>query len=230
MKRYMITGASRGIGRAIAERLADSSRHLYLVGRDTSALEDVLAAVEGNGGRGQVVVADLREESGIAAVKAVAGDRVIDVLINNAGIATVKPVDELTMTEWQESIAINITAPFRLTQLFAPHMQPGASIVNILSVAATRGFPTWSSYCMCKFALDGFSRAIREEFRERGIRVITVTPAATGSDIWKAIPGDWPVDKMMRPVEVANAVAYALEQPEDVVVDTIAIGKIGGNL
>lgn len=230
MKRYIITGASRGIGRALAEHLAHSSIHLYLIGRDSSALEEVKTTVEGGGGRAQIVEADLSAEEGIAAVKSAVGDHSIEVLINNAGIAVVKPVEEISKHEWQETIATNITAPFRLIQTFAPTMPRGASIVNILSVAATQGFPTWSSYCMSKFALDGLSRAVREEYRERGVRVITVTPAATGSDIWQSIPGDWPVDKMMKPTEVAKAVGYALNQPSDVVVDSLVIGKIGGNL
>jgi len=230
MKRYIVTGASRGIGRAIAVHLADSAVHLYLVGRDTAALDDVRDAVEQAGGRGQAVTADLATESGITEVKKAVGDHSVDVLINNAGIAVVKPVTELTVEDWNKTVAINLTAPFRLIQEFAPSMPRGGSIVNVLSVAATQGFPTWSSYCMSKFALDGFSRAVREEFRERGIRVITVTPAATKSDIWKTIPGDWPVDSMMRPADVAKAVAYALNQPLDVVVDSITIGKISGNL
>ena len=83
---------------------------------------------------------------------------------------------------------------------------------------------------MSKFALDGFGRAIREELRPKGIRVINVFPSATDTDIWKSVPGEWPREKMMRPENVADAVASALEQPADVMVEEITIGSISGRL
>src|SRR5437867_7104829 len=71
-------------------------------------------------------------------------------------------------------------------------MPPGSSVVNILSIAARSGFPNWSVYCMSKFALEGFSQSVREELRDRKIRVINVYPAATDTNIWDHIDGDWP--------------------------------------
>ena len=76
-------------------------------------------------------------------------------------------------------------------------MKAGASIVNILSIAAKTGFANWSSYCMSKFALEGFSQSIREELRPRGIRVLNIYPAATDTEIWEPIEGNWPREKMM---------------------------------
>jgi NAD(P)-dependent dehydrogenase (short-subunit alcohol dehydrogenase family) len=140
------------------------------------------------------------------------GAEPLDSLVNNAGIAVVKPLDAITLEEWQAMLAINVTAPFLLTKAFAAKMQPGASIVNVLSIAAKTGFPNWSSYCMTKFALEGFSQAVREELRPRGIRVINLYPAATDTDIWNSVDGDWPREKMMQPSEIADAVAYALSR------------------
>jgi short-subunit dehydrogenase len=102
--------------------------------------------------------------------------------------------------------------------------------VNIISSAGKTGFPGWSSYCMSKFALDGFGRAIREELRPKGIRVINVFPSATDTDIWKSVAGDWPREKMMKPEHVADAVASALAQPAGVMVEDITLGPIGGRL
>src|SRR5258705_3811576 len=92
-------------------------------------------------------------------------------------------------------------------------MPPGSSIVNILSIAVNAGFAKWSAYCMSKFALDGLSRCVREELRERKIRVINVYPAAADTNIWSQIEGKWPRHKMISPDEVASAVAYALLAP-----------------
>ena len=230
MKSYVITGASRGIGAATAVRLAGDNVTLYLTGRDQDALLQVRKTVETRGARAETIVADLSHPDGIESVSQILGEVRVDALVNNAGIAVVKPVTEILLEDWNRTIAINVTAPFLLTQRLLPRMERGSSIVNILSIAASTGFPNWSSYCMSKFALDGFSRALREEVRERGIRVITVSPAATGSDIWNDIPGEWPKEGMLTPSDVANSIAFALEQPPDVVIDNLTIGKIGGAL
>jgi NAD(P)-dependent dehydrogenase (short-subunit alcohol dehydrogenase family) len=109
-------------------------------------------------------------------------------------------------------------------------MPEGAAIVNLLSVAAKTVFPGWSAYCMSKFALDGFARALREELRARKIRVINLYPAATNTDLWDGVEGDFPREKMMPPEEVAEAVAYGLSRPPSVLVEDISVGSIGGNL
>ena len=123
-----------------------------------------------------------------------------------------------------------MTAPFLLTQHFAPKMPPGASIVNVLSIAARTGFANWSAYCMSKFALEGFSQSVREELRDRRIRVINVYPAATNTDIWDGVAGDWPREKMMSPDEVAGAVAYALSRPTEIAMENITLSSLRGNL
>jgi NAD(P)-dependent dehydrogenase (short-subunit alcohol dehydrogenase family) len=154
----------------------------------------------------------------------------IDLLVNNAGIAVVKPFTEITTIEWEQTVGVNITAPFMLTQHFAPRMPPESSIVNILSVAAKSGFANWSAYCMSKFALEGFSQSVREELRDRKIRVINIYPAATDTNIWSDIEGNWPRHKMISPEDVASAVAYALSRPADVTLENITLSSLTGNL
>jgi NADP-dependent 3-hydroxy acid dehydrogenase YdfG len=102
--------------------------------------------------------------------------------------------------------------------------------VNILSVAAKTGFANWSSYCMSKFALEGLSQSIREELREHKIRIINIYPAATDTEIWNNVEGDWPRHKMISPEEVASAVVFALSQPPDVLVENITLGNLSGSL
>ena len=83
---------------------------------------------------------------------------------------------------------------------------------------------------MSKFALDGFMRSVREETRTKGIRVINIYPAATSTEIWKRVPGDWPKDKMMSPEQIAQAVSYALSRPASVLIEDITLGSISGSL
>ncbi len=230
MKRYLITGASRGIGRAIAEKLAAPDVALLLHGRDTVALAEVCKSVNPLCGRVVRLIHDLAVASGVCDLIAAVGSDPLDLLVNNAGIAVVKPFGEITPVEWEQTLGVNVTAPFLLTQRFAPEMPPGSSIVNILSIAAKTGFANWSAYCMSKFALEGFSQSVREELREHKIRVINIYPAATNTEIWNNVEGDWPRNRMISPNDVASAVAYALSRPADVALENISLSNLTGNL
>jgi short-subunit dehydrogenase len=230
MKRYLITGASRGIGRAIAEKLAASDVTLLLHGRDTVALADVCKSLKPNCGNIIRLIHDLAVSSGVSDLIAEVGKDPLDLLVNNAGIAIVKPFGEITAVEWQQTVGVNITAPFFLTQYFAPRMPPGSSVVNILSIAAKTGYRNWSAYCMSKFALEGLSQSVREELRDRKIRVINIYPAATDTNIWNKVEGEWPRNKMISPEEVATAVAYALSRPNDVALENITLSSLTGTL
>src|SRR6266702_3159008 len=229
MKRYLITGASRGIGRAIAEKLVAPDVALLLHGRDTVALAEVCKSVNPRCGRVVRLIHDLAVASGVCDLIAAVGSDPLDLLVNNAGIAVVKPFGEITQVEWDQTLGVNVTAPFLLMQHFAPRMPPGASIVNILSIAAKTGFANWSAYCMSKFALEGFSQSAREELRERKIRVINIYPAATNTGIWKSVERNWPRKKMISPNDVASAVAYALSRPADVALENIILSSLAGN-
>jgi NAD(P)-dependent dehydrogenase (short-subunit alcohol dehydrogenase family) len=230
MKHYLITGASRGIGRAIDQKLAAADVTLLLHGRDTVALADVCNSLKANCANIVRLIHDLAVSSGVADLIAEVGKDPIDLLVNNAGVAVVKPFGEITSVEWEQTLGVNVTAPFLLTQHFAPRMPPGSSVVNILSIAAKTGYPNWSAYCMSKFALEGFSQSVREELRDRKIRVINVYPAATDTNIWNKVEGEWPREKMISPEEVAGAVAYALSRPNDVALENITLSSLAGNL
>lgn len=230
MKRYLITGASRGIGRAIAQKLVGAEATLLLHGRDREALAKTCSLVEAKSAKAIPLCYDLRLAESVETMVKEIGPQPLDVLINNAGIAIVKPLDQITLEEWESVFAVNVTGPFLLTQRLLPKMPSGSSIVNILSIAAKTGFPNWSAYCMSKFALEGFSQAVREEVRPRGIRVLNIYPAATDTEIWNPVEGEWPREKMLRPEEVAEAVAYALSRPADVAVENIALQNVTGSL
>ena len=230
MKRFLITGASRGIGRAIAMKLAASDVTLLLHGRDGAALAETCTAIAPSGASVQKLIHDLATIDGTRDLIAEVGHEPIDLLVNNAGVAVVKPFGEVTIDEWQQMLAVNVTAPVLLTQHFAPRMPPGASIVNVLSVAAKNAFPNWSVYCATKYALHGFSTAVREELREHRVRVLNVYPAATDTDIWTSVPGDWPRHQMIAATEVADAIAFALSQAPNVAIEELTIGSVSGAL
>ena len=229
-RRILITGASRGIGRSIATKLADNDSFMYLHGRDKAALEETLAIVQKTESAGEIIVADLSDSDAVLSLASHVSSEPLDLIVNNAAIAVINPVEKLSLDDWNRTLAVNVTAPFLLARELLPKMNKGGSIVNILSVAAKTGFPGWSSYCMSKFALEGFSQSLREELREREIRVINIYPAATATDIWTNIPGEWPEEKMLTPDEVADAVVYALSCRSEVLVGNITLGTIWGSL
>jgi len=230
MKHIVITGASRGIGRSIAMNLAAEGVKLYLIGRDIDTLSETLFLVQRRGADAEIITGDIAYTESIHEVAARLKGQTVHALINNAGTTYVVDLEDIDIDKWQGVMDLNVTAPMYLTQKLSDNFAEGSSVVNILSVAATTGFPGWIAYCASKSALAGFSRALREEWRPRGIRVIDIYPAATATDLWDSVPGDWPRAKMMSPDEVGKAVAYALDQPGHVVVESITVGGIGGNL
>ena len=230
VKRYLITGASRGIGRAISARLAGPNVTLLLHGRDVAALDETCQLVELTGVHVEKLVFDLATTAGVEALIREVGQKPLDLLVNNAGIAVVKPFAEVTRVELEQTLAVNVTAPILLTQHFAHRMSPGSCIVNILSIAAKTAFPNWSIYSASKFALDGFSSAVREELRTHGVRVVNIYPAATDTEIWNAVEGEWPRNQMMPSASVADAVAFAISQPEAIAIENITLSNTSGSL
>lgn len=230
MARIVVTGASRGIGRAIALRLAAPGREMVLCGRDRVALAAVATEAAARDAVARTVAADLCTAEGVRLVADAAGEGPLAALIHNAGSAVVETVERISPERWRRSLDLGVTAPFLLTQALLPRLGVGSAIVHVLSVAARRGFPGWGAYCAAKFALEGFSQCLRAELRGRGVRVVNVYPAATASELWDAVPGEWPRERMLAPAEVAEAVAYAVERPADVLVEEVAVGHLSGTL
>ncbi len=230
MQNILVTGSSKGIGRAIAVALASDKTHLFIHGRDRDALAETEKLVKEKGSRCSQIIADISTTNGCEEIVNAIGEKSLSVLVNNAAIATVAPIAEHSLDDWNRTIAVNVTAPVILSQKFLPQMKKGSSIVNILSTAAKNAYTNWSSYCMSKFALRGFSETLREELRPRGIRVIAVYPGAVDTSIWDSVPGDWPREKMMKAEEVAKAVAFTVSCPPDVLIEDITMGGLAGTL
>ncbi len=230
MALVIVTGASRGIGRAIALRLSRPGRTLVLVGRDVATLESVAGEVRARGSEAIVAPADLTDAGAVAALAAALPGGPLEAVVHNAGVAVVKPVEEVTPEEFVRSLATMVTAPFLLTRALLPRLTSGSSVLHVMSIAARRGFPGWSAYCAAKFGLEGLSQSVREELRPRGVRVINVYPSATATELWDGVSGEWPRERMLDPAEVAEAVAFALDRPSGVAVETIDVGDVSGAL
>jgi NAD(P)-dependent dehydrogenase (short-subunit alcohol dehydrogenase family) len=153
------------------------------------------------------------------------------VLINNAGVAhSLVPVDQLPVETWKEVIDTNLTGTFLITRAALPLMRAGGTIVNNLSVAALQPFAGMSAYNASKFGAFGFTQALREDLRKRGIRVVALLPGATNTEIWSQFWPGAPREKMISAETVARAVLHAVSVPADTAIEEIRIGPTAGVL
>ena len=155
----------------------------------------------------------------------------LDILINNAGVAHPNlSVAELRLATWREVIDTNLTGMFLVTRAVLPLMKSGGMIVNNLSIAAKRVFAGSSAYNASKHGALGFTNTLREELREKGIRVIALLPGATDTAIWKTLWPEAPRQKMMKPETVAQAVVNALVLSAESTVEELVIIPSAGTL
>jgi 3-oxoacyl-[acyl-carrier protein] reductase len=231
-KVVVIIGASRGIGRATALALAAPGTHLVLAARDGAALEAVANELRAAGTDASAVPCDVTAEPHVRRLieTAVGITGRIDLLINSAGGAVVAPFEQLALGDWERQLRVGLTSVFLTCKHAAAHMPEGGLIVNIASVAARQVFSGWSAYIAAKHGLLGFSGAIREELRPRGVRVTVVLPAATDTALWDEVPGEWNRANMLQPEDVARAIAQLAAQPAYLTTEELVIGHVAGRL
>jgi NAD(P)-dependent dehydrogenase (short-subunit alcohol dehydrogenase family) len=227
-KLALVTGASRGLGAAIAEALSEHGFHLILAGRSQRLLVRLAARLPNS----TAVVCDVRDPQAVAQLAAqVAKRKRLDVLINNAGIAgPAQPIETLDYAAWREVIDTNLHGTFLVTQSVLPFLGKGSVVVNNLSVAARIAFPGMAAYNASKRGLLAFTETLREEVRPRGIRVVALLPGATDTAIWKQFWPDAPRRRMISPRTVAEAVAVAVTQPADANIDELVMTPSAGAL
>jgi len=232
-KLALITGASQGIGLAIARALAAEGCNLVISGRRQAALNRVAKQLAKTGISVLPRACDVRDADAVKTMFAAVRDRFhrLDILINNAGIAHSNlPVAKLPLEEWKQVIETNLTGMFLVTRAALPLIKAGGAIVNNLSISARRVFPGSSAYNASKHGALGFTNTLREELRDKKIRVIALLPGATDTEIWNTFWPQAPRKKMMSPATVAQAVVNALTLPEDAAVEEITILPRAGTL
>lgn len=227
----LITGASRGIGAAIAKRLADEGANLILTARDEKSLHKLRRELSSP----KILThpCDIRDPHSVDQLfRSTRSEfKQIDILINNAGIAHPNlPVDQLPYPTWKDVFATNVDGTFLITQAALGLMKHGGTIVNNLSIAATRVFAGSAAYNASKHAALGFTNTLREELRPRGIRVIGLLPGATDTDIWQTLWPQAPRKKMMSADTVAQIVVEAILLPPNATVENLEILPTVGTL
>jgi 3-oxoacyl-[acyl-carrier protein] reductase len=216
----LVTGGSRGIGRAIALKLASLGSEVVICGRDEAKLAETNAAILALGVRAIAVRADVTQASDVAKLveKALAVLGPIAMLVNNAGVGLFGPVHEKTEAEWDRVMDANVKSVFLVSRAVIPGMirQGGGDIINISSLAGKSVFAGGGVYCASKWAVQGLSGCMAEELRENGIRVCTVCPGSVATEFAGRGPKD--ATKVLKPEDVAHAVAMiAMQGPQSFV-------------
>ena len=177
----LVTGAGRGIGRAIALALAREGARLTVVSRSAAELDSLVGEIEAVGARGIAFAGDLRSRSACDGAVAAAVDCFggLQILVNNAGVGSFANVQDTSDETWDDVIGTNLTSVFRLTRAAIPHLaHRGGHVVMVSSLAGQNPIAGMAAYCASKAALDHFATCLMLEVRQRGIRVTTIAPGS----------------------------------------------------
>lgn len=213
----LVTGASRGIGRAIAERLAERYE-VVAVARSAKRLEDVARSIESRGGRCRTIALDVSDH---AAVSSALASLDVDVLVNNAGLGIIKPIAEMSVDEWRRQVSVNLDGMFYVTRALLPGMiaRQRGYIVNIGSLAGRNSFVGGACYSATKHAVIGFSESLMLEVREAGVRVTVIMPGSVDTDFGGHTAGNaaW----KLTAADVAESVWFVVSQPDRALVSRV---------
>ncbi|MEV8511515.1 SDR family oxidoreductase [Dactylosporangium sp. NPDC051484] len=223
----LVTGASRGIGRAIAERLGrDGALVVVHCAQHETAAKDVVNTITAAGGAAFAVRAELGVDGDVdtlfagvtEGLRAAERPEALDILVNNAGIALPAPIENVEPAGFDKVFAVNVRAPFFITQRALPLLRDGGRIINISSGVTRIAFPDGIAYAMTKGALDTFTRTLAKPLGARGITVNTVAPGVVDTDVnagWlrgnpdaeAAVSAQAALGRVGRPVDIADAVS-----------------------
>jgi NADP-dependent 3-hydroxy acid dehydrogenase YdfG len=217
----LVTGASRGIGRAVAVRLARSGAEVQLLSRSAADLE-ALAAELG----GRAWPADLTDDADVWTTMEQMHEALVgppDIVVNAGGVFGVAPLHETTVAEFDRNVATNLRGTFLVLRCLLPALlaRGSGTIVNVGSVAGRKAFPGNGAYSASKFGVRGLHEVLLEELRGTGVRATLLEPAATNTGIWDPLDPDEDPDlpdreTMLRPADVADAVLFVVTRSEGV--------------
>ena len=211
----IVTGASRGIGRAIALRFAAAGARVGLIARSADGLAEVAAAIEAAGGTAATAVCDVSDPAAVelaaTALRAALGPP--DVIVNDAGAVVRRPLLETTDDDWRRVVGVNLDGTFFVTRAFGGDLiARGGRIINVASIAGRQGTPLLAAYCAAKHGVVGLTRALAEELRGAKVSVNAICPGSVDTEMLReGLPGAEPA---MTPDDIARTALFlAAEAP-----------------
>jgi NADP-dependent 3-hydroxy acid dehydrogenase YdfG len=230
----IVTGAGRGIGRAVSLAFCREGAAVALAARTASELEAVATQIRSHAGRALAVPTDVTQEASVAALveKALAEFGRVDILVTSAGAATFAPLLDTKPQDWDRMMAVNVRGVFLACRAVLPPMmkQRSGTIINIVSVAAKRAIPGGAAYTASKHAVLGLTQVLAEEMRPHGLRVGALSPGAVDTALWDAVPNPPDRSRMLRPEDVAEAALLMASLPPGASLEDLTLLPIGGVL
>lgn len=233
-RRALITGASRGIGRATAIAFAQAGIDLVLVSRSKDELEVVATEIRSIGVDAQICPLDLENVDHVAEKMRAIATRFapIDILVNNAGMGYTGNLLDTPLADWQQVINLNLTSVFQCIQAIIPGMRDRHQgiIINVASIAGYQAFPGWGAYNVSKAGLIALSKTLAAEERLHGIRVVTFCPGSVNTPLWdtQTVQANFDRSQMLKPDVVAQSILHAALVPSGAVIEEITLLPSGG--
>lgn len=226
-KVVLVTGAGRGIGRAVALAFAFEGAKVALVGRTKKTLSDVQRELKELGASSAVLPGDVSDEGVVSRVVAAAEQQLgpADVLVNNAGIFTAAPVEKMDAAVFDRVLAVNLRGPFLMSRAVLPGMKARrrGHIVNVASTAGRRGFAGGGAYCASKFGLAGLSEAMMYEARTSDVRVSVVYPSTVATDLVRKAGMTFDEKKAIQAEDVAAGIVALVKLDDRALVKGLEI-------
>jgi 3-oxoacyl-[acyl-carrier protein] reductase len=225
----LVTGASRGIGRAIAVALSEAGYLLALAARDKKALAESAGLCHGSDAL--IFPVDLADEGApeklVDDVLKAAGR--LDLLVNNAGAVISRSFEQTDSTDWDRMMTLNARSPFLLTRAALPALRraPEAAVVNIGSVVSFKGYEMQAAYTASKHALAGWTKVLARELSGEGIRVHLIAPGGVATDMARNVRPDIDESGLIAPDEIARALVFLIESRGNAVIDVLDIHRAG---
>ena len=225
----LVTGASRGIGRAVALALANLGVHIVAAARNQKLLDALVNQIKQAGGKSTAMTFDLADEASINVLVQQVQDQFgrLDILVNNAGLTLSASMDKTSTEDFDRIMTVNNRGPYLLTQQCLPLLRqaPQATIVNVSSVVGVKGYAKQTVYTASKHALRGWSIALAEELRDTKIRVHVLCPGGVDTDMVGNVRPDIPKDALISPEEIAELVVYCVTHKGNAVIDEFRIRR-----
>lgn len=233
--RALITGATRGIGKATAVALAKAGVNLLLVSRSEADLSQTAAEIAALGVDVQFKAVDLADLEQIQPqLQSFVQQFPIDILINNAGMAYTGNLLDIPLADWQQVLALNLTSVFQCIQAVLPAMRDRqqGTIINVASIAGYQAFPGWGAYNVSKAGLIALSKTLAAEERGHGIRVVTLCPGSVNTPLWdtETVQADFDRSRMLTPETVAQSIVHAALLPPGAVIEELTVMPSAGAL